>query len=224
MKKHDSKSVKLVPDFSRERALIKSGLEYIVGIDEVGRGPLAGPVVVAAVILDPDNIPEGLNDSKKLSAVKRVCLFDKIVASASFSIVSAPPPIIEKLNIRSATLWAMAQAANAICNKPDFALIDGRDIPPGLPCPGEALTKGDSRSVSIAAASIVAKVTRDRMCAMMDKEHPEYGFANHMGYGTKFHMHALITHGATNHHRADFAPVAQALTRAKLSDKIQVSK
>ncbi len=221
MKKPDSQLIKHIPDFSRERALIKSGLAHIVGIDEVGRGPLAGPVVVAAVILDPGNIPEGLNDSKKLSAVERVGLFEKIVASASFSIVSAPPPIIEKLNIRGATLWAMAQAANALYKKPDFALIDGRDIPPGLPCPGEALTKGDSRSVSIAAASIVAKVSRDRMCAIMDKEHPEYGFAKHMGYGTKFHMHALISHGATNHHRADFSPVTQALARTTLSSKIQ---
>lgn len=215
MKKHDSKLIKLIPDFSREQALIKSGLAHIVGIDEVGRGPLAGPVVVGAVILDPNNIPEGLNDSKKLSAAKRSSLFDEIIASASFSVVSAPPSIIEKLNIRGATLWAMAQAANALNKKPDFALIDGRDVPPGLPCRGEALTKGDSRSLSIAAASIIAKVTRDRMCAVMDKEHPEYGFAKHMGYGTKFHMQALINHGATSHHRADFAPVTRALARTK---------
>lgn len=219
MKKHDSNWLKNTPDFIREQELIKSGLGYIAGIDEVGRGPLAGPVVVAAVILDPKNIPEGLNDSKKLPPKKRVLLFNEIIATASFSIVSAPPHIIEKLNIRGATLWAMSEAASTLNKTPDFALIDGRDIPPSLPCPGEALTKGDSRSVTIAAASIIAKVTRDRMCTIMDGPHPEYGFARHMGYGTKFHMQALITHGATCHHRADFTPVAEALTRAKTSAK-----
>ncbi|MGJ8527063.1 ribonuclease HII [Maritalea sp.] len=198
------------PDFSIEKQFRKKGLT-VCGVDEAGRGPLAGPVVTAAVILDPDSIPEGLNDSKKLTAKKRDTLYDQIMATAHVGIASAPPATIYEQNIRGATLFAMAQAVKALALSPDIALIDGRDIPPLLPCRGQALIKGDSRSLSIAAASIIAKVTRDRMCVLLDQSLPQYGFAKHKGYGTGLHMQALQNHGATAHHRADFKPIAEIL-------------
>ncbi|WDR02541.1 ribonuclease HII [Devosia algicola] len=186
------------------------GARIIAGIDEAGRGPLAGPVVVAAVVLNADIIPTGLNDSKKLNARQREALFDHIVASgAAIAVVAAPPQIIQTRNIRGATLWAMAQSANGLSRQPDCALIDGRDVPPGMPCQSEALIGGDGRSVSIAAASIVAKVMRDRMCAIMDCDAPQFGFSGHKGYGTPQHLAALGAHGPCRHHRADFAPVVQ---------------
>ena len=204
--------MKPMPDFLREADLRKSGAAIVAGVDEVGRGPLAGPVVVAAVVLDPNVIPHGLNDSKKLSQKKREHLFEQIINSASFSIISVPPRLIEKLNIRGATLWGMRQAVLALPVLPNMALIDGRDIPANFPCPAEAMIKGDGRSSSIAAASIVAKVARDRMCKMLDQTMPAYGFAAHKGYGTARHMQALKTHGATLHHRANFAPVKAVLS------------
>ncbi len=211
MGKDDSKAPG--PDFALERALISSGKEVVAGVDEAGRGPLAGPVVVAAVVLAPDNIPDGLNDSKKLSAARRASLFARIQASAEFCIVSAPPALIEKLNIRGATLWAMTRAVLGLPDRVDFALVDGRDVPEGLPCPAEALKKGDGRSLSIAAASILAKVTRDRMCQTMQRDAPTYGFEAHKGYGTARHLDALKEHGACAHHRQDFAPVRNILAK-----------
>ncbi len=202
-----------VPDFSHESMLIARGAQRVVGVDEAGRGPLAGPVVVAAVRLDPQNIPEGLNDSKKLTAERREELFDLIMASADVAIATAPPLDIASLNIRGATLAAMARAVRAMSVPADRALIDGRDVPPGLPCPGLALIGGDGRSVSIAAASIVAKVTRDRMCEIMDCDAPGFGFAGHKGYSTKAHLSALDLHGPCRHHRSDFAPVAALLVQ-----------
>ncbi|VAW14383.1 Ribonuclease HII [hydrothermal vent metagenome] len=199
------------PDFHHERALIAAGHENICGVDEAGRGPLAGPVVVSALVLDPKNIPPGLNDSKKLSVQKREILFAQIIASASVSIVSAPPHIIADLNIRGATLWAMAQAVTSLYPKPAIALIDGRDIPKDLPCSGQALVKGDARSLSIAAASIVAKVMRDRMCLTMDEAAPGFGFKDHKGYGTARHLAALKKLGPSQYHRQYFAPVAALL-------------
>ncbi len=190
---------------------MKEGVNIICGVDEAGRGPLAGPVVVSALILDHENIPSGLNDSKKLSAKKREILFEKIIATASVSIVSAPPHIIARLNIRGATLWAMAKAVAGLYPLPDMALIDGRDIPKDLPCSAQALVKGDGRSLSIAAASIVAKVMRDRMCLTMDKAMPGFGFKNHKGYGTAQHLKALKELGPCQHHRQDFAPVSALL-------------
>ena len=198
------------PDFLIETSFRKQGL-IVCGVDEAGRGPLSGPVVTAAVILNPENIPDGLNDSKKLSAKKRDALYDEIMATAQVGIASAPPATIFELNIRGATLFAMAQSVKALALSPDIALIDGRDIPPLLPCRGRALIKGDSRSFSIAAASIIAKVTRDRMCELLDLSQPEYGFARHKGYGTALHMQALKKHGATKHHRADFKPITEIL-------------
>lgn len=201
------------PDFSHEEMLMARGARLVAGVDEAGRGPLAGPVVVAAVRLDPDRIPTGLNDSKKLTPERRDALYEEIVASAEIAIVSAPPSDILALNIRGATLAAMARAVRALPRAPDRVLVDGRDVPPGLPCPGLALIGGDGRSVSIAAASIVAKVTRDRMCAIMDCDAPHFGFAGHKGYSTAAHLAALDRHGPCRHHRAEFAPVAALLVR-----------
>ncbi len=201
------------PDFSHEEMLMARGALLVAGVDEAGRGPLAGPVVVAAVRLDPARIPAGLNDSKKLTPERRDALYEEIVASAEVAIVSAPPSDILALNIRGATLAAMARAVRALPRAPDRVLVDGRDVPPGLPCPGIALIGGDGRSVSIAAASIVAKVTRDRMCAIMDCDAPHFGFAGHKGYSTAAHLAALDRHGPCRHHRSEFAPVAALLVR-----------
>ena len=199
------------PDFSHESMFYARGAKCVVGVDEAGRGPLAGPVVVAAVRLDPARIPEGLNDSKKLTAERREQLFAEITAVADVAVVSAPPSDILSLNIRGATLAAMARAVRALPCSADRVLVDGRDVPPDLPCAGTALIGGDGRSVSIAAASIVAKVMRDRMCAIMDCDAPHFGFAGHKGYGTAAHLVALTQHGPCRHHRSAFAPVAALL-------------
>lgn len=213
MTPHDSKSHIKLPDFAFEQGLIDAGAQSVAGVDEAGRGPLAGPVVVSAVILDPHNIPVGLNDSKKLSPKRRDAVFDDIVTSAYVSVVSAPPSIIEQRNIRGATLWAMAKAVAALGQRPDHALIDGRDIPPGLICPADFIISGDSKSVSIAAASIIAKVMRDRMCQTMHSDNAEYAFSRHKGYGTAAHLEALKQYGPSTHHRMDFAPVALSARR-----------
>ena len=207
--------VQTVPDYSHELALQARGARVVAGVDEAGRGPLAGPVVVSAVILDPHRIPDGLNDSKKLTEAQREALFEQIVATARVSVVLAPPSIILSRNIRGATLWAMAQAVNSLGITPDRVLVDGRDVPMGLPCEGVALIGGDGRSVSIAAASIVAKVTRDRMCRIMDCDAPHFGFAGHKGYSTAAHMRALVEHGPCRHHREEFAPVREAWVRVR---------
>lgn len=206
-----TKTPKPTPDFSIEKLAIQNGAQYVAGVDEVGRGPLAGPVVVCAVILSPDNIPEGLNDSKKLTAARREILYSQILQTAHVSIVVAPPSIIDSMNIRGATLWAMRQAVLGLDIQPDHVLVDGRDIPPNLPCSSEFLIGGDGKSVSIAAASIVAKVARDAMCPIMDIDSPGYQFGAHKGYGTKIHMQALNELGPTPHHRTSFAPVAKLL-------------
>lgn len=204
-----------LPDYGLERLALARGARWVAGVDEAGRGPLAGPVVVAAVVLVPDAIPLGLDDSKKLTATRRERLFEEIVGRAQASIVVAPPSIIAALNIRGATLWAMRRAVFGLPFVPSHVLVDGRDVPPGLPCAGEAVIGGDGLSVSIAAASILAKVTRDRMCAIMDCDHPRFGFAGHKGYSTPEHLGALALHGPCPHHRSGFAPVAEAL-RARI--------
>lgn len=208
-------TIQTEPDYSHELALQARGARLVAGVDEAGRGPLAGPVVVAAVILDPKAIPQGLNDSKKLTAEQRETLFEQIVASAVVSVVVAPPSIILSRNIRGATLWAMARAASSLSLLPDRVLIDGRDVPMGLPCEALALVGGDGLSVSIAAASIVAKVTRDRMCQIMDCDAPHWGFGGHKGYSTPQHMRALAEHGPCRHHREEFAPVVAARERVR---------
>jgi ribonuclease HII len=195
-----------------EKRLRRKGLKWVAGVDEAGRGPLAGPVVAAAVILDPKRIPAGLNDSKKLTMAAREALYGQILATAAVSVVAASAQRIDATDIRKATLWAMRRAVEGLPESPDHAIIDGKDVPPGLPCTGEAFVKGDGRSVSIAAASIIAKVTRDRMMARAAIHHPHYGFERHMGYGTAVHLAALARHGACPLHRASFAPIRALLT------------
>ena len=163
-------------------------MTFIAGVDEVGRGALAGPVAAAAVILDPDDLPDGIDDSKALSARRRGEVFAAIMAKArAVALATASAGEIDALNIRGATLLAMRRAVGALAIPASFVLIDGRDIPAGLGCPAEALVKGDALSLSIAAASIVAKVTRDAMMARLDAHYPDYGFAWHVGYGTAQH-------------------------------------
>lgn len=195
-----------VPDFAHEARLRARGFELVAGVDEVGRGPLAGPVVAAAVILDPDHLPGGLNDSKMLTASVRERLFTEIMRHAHVAIASIPAARIDAINIRQATFEAMAGAVNGLAVRADFALIDGRDVPP-LPCPAEALIGGDRRSLSIAAASIIAKITRDRMMTRLAETYPAYGFEKHMGYGTPKHLEALALHGPIPMHRMSFAPL-----------------
>lgn len=197
------------PDFSNESRLYQTGFQFVAGIDEAGRGPLAGPVVAAAVVLDPDNLPAGLDDSKRLTAVKRNKLFDIILRDAlAVSFVSLSADEIDNSNIRKAALTAMQRAVAASSVPIDYALVDGRDVPPLLDCPAEALIKGDQRSVSIAAASIVAKVIRDRMMAIAGQFHPGYGFETHAGYGTAKHRFSIESSGPVpGLHRYTFAPI-----------------
>ncbi|MBW9091038.1 ribonuclease HII [Rhizobium wenxiniae] len=197
----------LTCDFSLELAARNAGHWPVAGTDEAGRGPLAGPVVAAAVILDPDNIPAGLNDSKKLSLKQREALFTAIMATAHVSIASSGPKLIDEMNILRASLDAMRRAVAGLSVAPAHVLVDGRDVPKGLSCSGTAVIKGDSRSVSIAAASIIAKVTRDRMMDRAGLVYPAYGFAKHAGYGTKQHRDAIITDGPCPLHRMSFRPL-----------------
>ncbi|GLQ31165.1 ribonuclease HII [Litoribrevibacter albus] len=185
----------------------------VAGADEAGRGPLAGDVVAAAVILDPNKPIVGLDDSKKLSEKKREALFDQIQEHAlSFSIARASVEEIDQLNILHASMLAMKRAIESLSVAPEYALIDGNRLPPKLPCPAEAVVKGDARHAAIAAASILAKVTRDREMVALDLEYPEYGFAKHKGYPTKVHMDAIEKYGVTKHHRKSFAPVQKNLS------------
>ena len=193
-----------------------AGARWVAGVDEVGRGPLAGPVGVAAVILDPEDLPGGVDDSKALTAKRREELNGVIFAKAvAVSIAFASAAEIDAYNIRVATLRAMARALAALAIRPCFALIDGRDVPPGLICPAAPLIQGDARSLSIAAASIVAKVARDALMARMDGFFPGYGFAAHVGYGTDKHQKALARLGPSPLHRCSFK--AKALLPAESS-------
>jgi len=193
------------PDFAFERELIERGCARVAGVDEVGRGPLAGPVGVAAVILDFGDLPDGIDDSKALSAARREALCEVIYAKAlSVSVAFASVAEIDSFNIRGATLLAMARAVNGLSLKADFALVDGRDVPGGLRCPARAIVGGDARSLSIAAASIIAKVARDALMTRLDKMHPGYGFADHAGYATRAHVEALGRLGPTTLHRRSF--------------------
>jgi ribonuclease HII len=197
----------LVPDFRLELKARKAGHWPVAGVDEAGRGPLAGPVVAAAVILDPKRIPEGLNDSKQLSAQRREELFEQILATSTVAIASSSSRRIDETDIRKASLDAMRRAICSLSIVPSFVLTDGLDVPPGLECPGQAVVKGDARSVSIAAASIVAKVTRDRMMTRADLIFPVYGFAAHAGYGTARHRAGIENHGPCPLHRMTFRPL-----------------
>jgi ribonuclease HII len=198
------------PTFRRERAALKRGEWPVAGCDEAGRGPLAGPVVAAAVILDPRRIPRGLNDSKKLTAPEREALYAKITAQAQFAIAIASPARIDRDNILRASLWALERAVAALPVRPQLVLVDGRDrINAGCDC--QAVISGDALVSSIAAASIIAKVVRDRLMACLGAAHPGYGFERHKGYSVPEHFEALSKLGPTIHHRRSFAPIAEAL-------------
>lgn len=194
-----------MPDFSCENEARSKGYKLVCGVDEAGRGPLAGPVCAAAVIL-PDNCEiEGLNDSKKISEKKREALFDIIKEKAvAYSIAYGSLEEIEEYNILEATYLAMNRAIEGLNTKADFALIDGNRVPKGIKIPCETVVKGDSKSCSIAAASILAKVTRDRLMLEYDKKYPQYLFAQHKGYGTKAHYEAIKQHGVCEIHRLSF--------------------
>ena len=194
------------PTFRRERSALKRGTWPVAGCDEAGRGPLAGPVVAAAVILDPQRVPRGLDDSKKLDRQTREKLYSKICACAEVAVAMAPPARIDRDNILRASLWALARAVIALPVRPKLVFVDGRDlIDCGCDC--EAVIRGDTIVASIAAASIVAKVTRDRLMARIALIHPGYGFERHMGYAVPEHIEALTRLGPTIHHRQSFAPV-----------------
>ena len=194
-----------MPDFSYENEAAKNGYKYICGVDEAGRGPLAGPVCAAAVILPKNCEIEGLNDSKKISEKKREQLYDIIVEKAvAYSIAYGTLEEIEQHNILEATYLAMNRAIDGLSVKSDFALIDGNRVPKNITVPCETVIKGDSKSYSIAAASILAKVTRDRLLLEYDEKYPQYGFASHKGYGTKAHYEAIAQHGVCEVHRLSF--------------------
>lgn len=201
-----------MPDFSFELEL---GCR-VAGVDEVGRGPLAGPVSAAAVVLDPAQIPDGLNDSKVLSAKKRELLYTLILEHADVSVAHASIAEIDELNILRASHLAMERAVAGLRTPPEHALIDGNMIPRGLTVPATALVKGDGRSVSISAASIVAKICRDRVLVDLAQQHPGYGWETNMGYGSKSHMLALTNLGVTPHHRRSFKPVHNILYQEKI--------
>ena len=214
-----------MPDFAIEATL--GGI--VCGIDEAGRGPWAGPVVAAAAVLDaaclPDSLLKGLDDSKKLSARKREVMFDILTQECAagrlwFAAGAASVAEIDRLNILQATFAAMTRAVEGLCvalgRAPDHAIVDGTGLPP-LPCPARAVPRGDGLSLSIAAASIVAKVTRDRMMTELHALFPGYGFASHMGYGTAEHQAALARLGPTEHHRRSFAPIRRLLDSATIS-------
>jgi ribonuclease HII len=199
-----------VPDLALESALRARGLLRIAGVDEAGRGPLAGPVAAAAVILPQGFSCPGLDDSKKISAPRREKLYQALTAdpSVTWAVATADCVEIDTLNILRATHLAMHRAVQALVPPPDHCLVDGLPVR-GLSLPHDAVVKGDGISLSIAAASIIAKVTRDRIMAEIDLEFPQFGFARHQGYGTKEHLEALRIHGPCRHHRRSFQPVAQ---------------
>ena len=201
------------PHFRHERSLLRAGVWPVAGVDEAGRGPLAGPVSAAAVILDPKKLPRGLDDSKKLSRAARTELFDLICSRAqAIGLGLASVEEIDRLNIRNATFLAMRRALEALAIRPAHALIDGNASPRDLFCPAKTIVKGDAISLSISAASIIAKVTRDRLMERLHEAYPVYGFADHMGYGAPAHLAALRAHGPCPWHRRSFAPVRAAQT------------
>jgi ribonuclease HII len=199
-----------MPDLSLETALRSRGFLKIAGIDEAGRGPLAGPVSAAAVVLPDGFTCVGLDDSKKISARKREALYAELTSNPAviWSVATASREEIDSLNILRATHLAMKRAAERLTTTPDYCIIDGLPVR-GFPFSHDGIVKGDGISLSIAAASIIAKVTRDRIMLAIDREFPEFGFAKHQGYGTKGHLEALRTHGPCCHHRRSFQPVAQ---------------
>ncbi len=196
--------------FELEANELQLGHGPVAGVDEAGRGPWAGPVVAAAVILDPENIPQSIADSKVLLPEEREAIFPRIMATAKVGIGIADAERIDRDNILNATMWAMAEAIAALEVKPRLVLIDGNRAPK-IKIETRTIVKGDARCLSIAAASIIAKVTRDRIMIALGRDWPSYGFERHKGYGTPEHQTALNRHGATDHHRRSFKPVQLAL-------------
>ncbi|MFV0409286.1 MAG: ribonuclease HII [Paracoccus sp. (in: a-proteobacteria)] len=207
------KSTPSFPDYAYELDAKISGARRVAGVDEAGRGPLAGPVTAAAVAFSPDRLPSGLNDSKKLSPAQRVRLADEIRDCADWAVVHVWTEDIDQLNIYHASHVAMRRAIGALKIPPDFALIDGNALPRDLPCPGRAIIKGDALSVSIAAASILAKTERDRIMVDLAQQFPGYGWERNAGYPTPEHKRALIELGPTPYHRRSFAPVHNILCK-----------
>ncbi len=203
------------PDYHFESVLREQGLLRIAGVDEVGRGPLAGPVTAAAVVLDPERILEGLDDSKRLGAGKRNALLAAIMDSADVCVAHASVEEIDSLNILRASHLAMERAIAGLSLPPDHVLVDGNLIPRGLTVPAQAIVKGDARSVSIAAASIVAKITRDALMWDLAQHYPGYGWETNAGYPSKSHRLALQDLGVTPHHRRSFKPVHHILYQSK---------
>lgn len=204
-----------VPDFTHEMHAFDLGYIRVAGVDEVGRGPIAGPVTAAAVRLDPANIPPGLNDSKALTASRRAALATIIHATAQVSIAHASVEEIDEINILRASHLAMCRALDGLPGGVDFALIDGNLLPRDMTGPGHALIKGDARSLSISAASIVAKTCRDDLMVGLSQQHPGYGWDRNAGYPTPAHKAALQDLGITPHHRRSFAPVHKILYQEK---------
>lgn len=199
------------PDFSFETAALAAGATRVAGVDEVGRGPLSGPVVAAAVRLDPARLPEGLNDSKKLSAARREALFAILMQSAEVAIGAASVAEIDSLNILRASHLAMLRAIAGLSPPPDHLLIDGNALPRDLTIRAETIVRGDARALSVAAASIVAKVWRDRIMVDLAQQHPGYGWERNAGYPTQEHLAAVRNLGVTPHHRRSFKPVHNIL-------------
>lgn len=194
-----------MPDYAYELTAKEKGFSFVCGVDEAGRGPLAGPVCAAAVILPKNTVIEGLNDSKKLSEKKRESLFDIIKEKAvAWSVAFASVEEIEEFNILNATFIAMNRAIDGLSTKADFALIDGNRVPKDIKIPCETVIKGDSKSMSIAAASVLAKVTRDRLMLELDEKYPLYEFKKHKGYGTALHMDLIRKYGPSECHRPSF--------------------
>ena len=200
-----------LPDFDAETRLITKGYKAIAGVDEVGRGCIAGPVTAAAVILNPQKIPSGLNDSKKLNLKNREKIFQSIQDTCAFCVAHSSVEEIDQINILQASLLSMKRAILGLRIKPDFVLIDGNKNPEGLESNFETIIKGDSKSLSIAAASIVAKITRDRIMSRLDKEFPGYNWSQNAGYPTKMHKSAILDIGITPYHRRSFKPIYNIL-------------
>jgi ribonuclease HII len=205
-----------LPDDRFEREARAQGAFVVAGVDEVGRGPLAGPVFAAAAVLDPKRIPVGLNDSKKLSAARRVALASDIQKVARVCIAQASVEEIDAINILRASQLAMVRAVEGLGDDVDFVLVDGNQLPRGLQRSARAIVKGDARSLSIAAASIVAKVARDNHMESLAQQYPGYGWERNAGYPTKAHREALQNLGVTPHHRRSFKPVHNILYQEKL--------
>ena len=205
-----------LPNFDAETRLIKKGYKAIAGVDEVGRGSIAGPVTAAAVILNPQKIPTGLNDSKKLNLKNREKIFQLIQDTCTFCVAHSSVEEIDQINILQAALLSMKRAILGLRIKPDFVLIDGNKNPEGLESNFETIIKGDSKSLSIAAASIVAKITRDRIMSRLDEEFPGYNWSQNAGYPTKMHKSAILDIGITPYHRRSFKPVYNILYKKNI--------